>query len=84
MLSVFSRSLENLFKNEFKIQKVCNLQQASRSSAPSKQSLSPSQSLLFSIHFGALFGPPFGQLNLLSGQVIAVQFFSSVPSVQSL
>ena len=84
MLSVFSRSLENLFKNEFKIQKLFNLQQASRSSAPSKQSLSPSQSLLFSIHFGALFGPPFGQLNLLSGQVIAVQFFSSVPSVQSL
>jgi hypothetical protein len=26
----------------------------------------------------------FGQLNLLSGQVIAVQLFSSVPSVQSL
>ena len=60
------------------------LQQAVSSSAPSSQSETPSQSLLLSMHFGVSFGPPLGQLNLLSGHVMAVQLFSSVPSVQSL
>jgi hypothetical protein len=61
-----------------------DVEQAVSSSAPSSQSEIPSQSLLLSMHFGVPLGPPLGQLNLLSGQVMAVQLFSSVPSVQSL
>jgi hypothetical protein len=43
-----------------------NLQQAVSSSAPSSQSETPSHKRLLSIHFGVAFGPPLGQLNLLS------------------
>ena len=60
------------------------LQQASFSSAPSSQSLVPSHSLALSMHLGVALGPPLGQTNLFSGQVMAVQLLSSVPSVQSL
>ena len=59
-------------------------QHASRSSAPSSQSLVPSHNFDFSMHLGVASGPPLGQTNLFSGQVMAVQLFSSVPSVQSL
>ena len=60
------------------------LQQASFSSAPSSQSCVPSHNLALSIHLGVALDPPFGQTNLFSGQVMAVQLLSSVPSVQSL
>ena len=60
-----------------------DVEQAVSSSAPSSQSFFPSHNCDFAIHFGALFGPPLGHKNLLSGHAIAVQFASSLSSAQS-